>query len=117
MWLYRQGFSSGSNFVLACSLSGEYGFLPQTLASDGDPMDVLVVFDTPSFSGYLMEVRPIGLLEMLDQGVKDPKVLAVARHNPRYHEVHNYTQIYPHLLGRSHIILEFTKTLKANARK
>jgi inorganic pyrophosphatase len=77
---------------------GDYGFLPQTLAADGDPVDVLVLVDAPSFSGCLMEVRPIGLLEMLDQGIKDQKVLAVARHNPRYHEVHNYTQIYPHII-------------------
>ncbi len=45
-----------------------------------------------------MEVRPIGMLEMLDQGVKDEKILAVAKHNPRYREVHNYTQIYPHMM-------------------
>lgn len=77
---------------------GDYGFLPQTLAADGDPLDVLVLVDTPSFSGCLMEVRPIGLLEMTDQGVKDEKVLAVARHNPRYKEVHNYSQIYPHVM-------------------
>jgi inorganic pyrophosphatase len=77
---------------------GDYGFFPQTLAADGDPLDMLVLVDTPSFPGCLIEVRPIGLLEMLDQGVKDEKVLAVARHNPRHREVHNYTQIYPHVM-------------------
>lgn len=77
---------------------GDYGFFPQTLAADGDPLDMLVLVDTPSFPGCLIEVRPIGLLEMLDQGVKDEKVLAVARHNPRYGEVHIYTQIYPHVM-------------------
>ena len=77
---------------------GDYGFIPSTLSDDGDPLDVLVLVDTPSFPGCLIEVRPIGLLEMLDQGVKDEKVLAVPRHNPRYKEVHNYTQIYPHVM-------------------
>ena len=77
---------------------GDYGFVPSTLSSDGDPLDVLVLVDEPSFTGCLIEVRPIGLLEMVDQGAKDEKVLAVPRHNPRYREVHNYTQVYPHVM-------------------
>src|SRR5450755_4370882 len=77
---------------------GDYGFIPSTLGDDGDPLDVLVLVDTPSFPGCLQEVRPIGLLEMLDQGVLDEKVLAVGRNNPRYTNVWNYTDIYPHML-------------------
>jgi inorganic pyrophosphatase len=77
---------------------GDYGFIPSTLSTDGDPLDVLVLVDEPSFTGCLIEVRPIGLLEMIDQGVKDEKILAVPRHNPRYQEVHNYTQVYPHVM-------------------
>jgi inorganic pyrophosphatase len=77
---------------------GDYGFFPRTLAEDGDPLDMLVLVETPSFPGCLMEVRPIGLLEMLDQGIKDEKILTVALHNPRYSEVHNYTQVYPHVM-------------------
>ena len=48
---------------------GDYGFIPSTLGDDGDPLDVLVLVDSPSFSGCVMEVRPIGLLEMMDQGL------------------------------------------------
>src|SRR3954463_7547172 len=77
---------------------GDYGFFPSTLSSDGDPLDVLVLVEDPSFVGCLIEVRPIGMLEMIDQGAKDEKILAVPRHNPRYQEVHNYTQIYPHVM-------------------
>src|SRR2546423_11926864 len=55
---------------------GDYGFLPSTLSLDGDPLDVLVLVDAPSFTGCLMEVRPIGILSMLDQGKPDEKVLA-----------------------------------------
>ncbi|HMK30696.1 MAG TPA: inorganic diphosphatase [Terriglobales bacterium] len=77
---------------------GDYGFIPCTLAADGDPLDILVLVDIPSFPGCVIEVRPIGLLEMLDQGVRDEKVLAVPSNNPRYEEVHNYTQIYPHVM-------------------
>jgi inorganic pyrophosphatase len=46
----------------------------------------------------VQEVRPIGVLEMLDQGVLDEKVLAVGKNNPRYNNVWNYTDIYPHML-------------------
>jgi inorganic pyrophosphatase len=77
---------------------GDYGFVPSTLSDDGDPLDVLVLVDAPSFPGCVMEVRPIGLLEMLDQGVLDEKVLAVGRKNPRYTDVWNYSEIYPHML-------------------
>src|SRR6266436_535220 len=77
---------------------GDYGFIPSTLSDDGDPLDVLVLVDAPSFSGCVMFVRPIGFLEMLDQGKKDEKVLAVGTNNPIYEEVDDYTQLYPHLL-------------------
>jgi inorganic pyrophosphatase len=77
---------------------GDYGFIPSTLSDDGDPLDVLVLVPGPSFPGCVQEVRPIGLLEMLDQGVLDEKVLAVGKNNPRYTNVWNYTDIYPHML-------------------
>ncbi|HUZ03852.1 MAG TPA: inorganic diphosphatase [Acidobacteriaceae bacterium] len=77
---------------------GDYGFIPSTLSKDGDPLDVMVLVDDPSFSGCLMEVRPIGLLDMLDQGVPDEKILAVGKGNPRYNDVWNYSEIYPHML-------------------
>jgi inorganic pyrophosphatase len=77
---------------------GDYGFVPSTLANDGDPLDVLVLVDAPSFPGCVMEVRPIGVLEMLDQGVPDEKILCVGKNNPRYKDVVNFSQIYPHML-------------------
>jgi inorganic pyrophosphatase len=46
----------------------------------------------------VQEVRPIGVLEMLDQGVLDEKVLAVGKNNPRFANIWNYTDIYPHML-------------------
>jgi inorganic pyrophosphatase len=77
---------------------GDYGFIPCTHSEDGDPLDVVVLVDAPSFSGCVMDVRPIGLLEMLDQGVPDEKVLAVGKKNPRYADVWNFSEIYPHML-------------------
>ncbi len=75
---------------------GDYGFIPGTLAEDGDPMDVLVLVNRPSFPGCLIEVRPIGMLNMVDQQERDQKIIAVPRKDPRYMEVHTLNQIFPH---------------------
>jgi len=72
--------------------------VPSTLASDGDPLDALVLVDAPSFPGCVMEARPIGVLQMTDQGVPDEKILCVGKNNPRYKDVWNYSEIYPHML-------------------
>ena len=77
---------------------GDYGFIPSTLAADGDPLDVLVLVDTPSFPSCVVEAHPIGVLEMTDQGVADEKILCVGEGNPRYKDVWNYSEIYPHML-------------------
>src|SRR3954467_8205127 len=56
---------------------GDYGFIPGTLSPDDDALDVIVLVDEPSFTGCLMDVRPVGILHMLDDQKKDQKVLAV----------------------------------------
>ena len=76
---------------------GDYGFIPGTLAKDGDPADVLALVEEPSFSGCLIEVRPIGMLNMIDQDKTDQKILAVPVRNPRYDEVHNLDEIFTHV--------------------
>ena len=91
---------------------GDYGFIPSTLGDDGDPLDVLVLVDEPSFTGCIMEVRPIGVLEMTDQGKGDEKVLAVATGNPRYKDVNNYSEIYPHILREITHFFEIYKDLE-----
>src|SRR5260370_26695597 len=58
---------------------GDYGFIPSTLAADGHPLDCLVLVDAPSFSGCVMEVRPIRMLERLDQGLGDDNGLCVGK--------------------------------------
>jgi inorganic pyrophosphatase len=88
---------------------GDYGFIPSTLGDDGDPLDVLVLVDQPSFTGCLMEVRPIGVMEMVDQGEGDEKILCVGVGNPRFADVTEYSQIYPHMLKE---ITHFFSTYK-----
>ncbi len=91
---------------------GDYGFAPQTLALDGDPLDVLVLVIEPTFPGCLVSARPIGLLEMTDGGEEDDKVLAVPVGEPAFDEIHNYTQIFPHLLRKVSHFFETYKQLE-----
>ena len=76
---------------------GDYGFVPGTLAGDGDPLDVLTLMSEPSFTGCVIEVRPLGVLEMVDSEERDQKVLAVPISSPRYQQIHTIDQVWPHL--------------------
>lgn len=91
---------------------GDYGFAPQTLALDGDPLDVLVLVIAPTFPGCLVSARPIGLLEMTDGGKEDDKILAVPVGEPAFDEIHNYTQVFPHLLRKISHFFETYKQLE-----
>jgi inorganic pyrophosphatase len=76
----------------------DYGFVPQTLAEDGDPLDILVLGVAPTFPGCVYEAVPIGLFRMLDQGIADEKVLAFAAGNPRFAGISDFAAVQPHLL-------------------
>jgi inorganic pyrophosphatase len=76
---------------------GDYGFVPGTLAEDGDPLDVLTLMSEPSFTGCLIEVRPLGVLNLVDQSENDQKVVAVPISSPRYEQIHSMDQVWPHL--------------------
>ncbi|MBM3786383.1 MAG: inorganic diphosphatase [Acidobacteria bacterium] len=76
---------------------GDYGFIPGTMAGDGDPIDVLVLVSEPSFTGCLIECRPVGILKMADDKGVDEKILAVPVRNPRYDQIHTLDQIFPHV--------------------
>lgn len=75
-----------------------YGFVPQTLWEDGDPLDVLVLGDEPLIPGCIVEARPIGVLDMIDGGEGDAKVLAVPTSDPRWKNTRDISDLEPHLL-------------------
>lgn len=91
---------------------GDYGFIPSTRGLDGDPLDVLVLVDVPSFPGCVMEVRPIGLLNMVDQGKNDEKILTVVENDPIYQEIHEYGEVFPHLLREIEHFFTIYKSLE-----
>jgi len=75
-----------------------YGFVPQTLWEDGDPLDVLVLAHEPLLPGSLVKTRPIGLLEMNDGGEDDVKILGVPSADPRFSRTDDIDKLEPHLL-------------------
>jgi len=77
----------------------DYGFIPQTLAEDDDPLDVLVLCQEGLTPLTLVEARAIGLMIMLDSGKRDHKILAVAVHDPEYNSYREAADLPPHRLA------------------
>lgn len=77
---------------------GDYGFIPHTLAEDGDALDILVMVNEPTFSGCLIEARVVGLFRMVDRGSNDYKVLAVPNTDPLFDEFRDLNDVPSHYL-------------------
>jgi inorganic pyrophosphatase len=92
----------------------DYGFVPNTLADDGDPLDGMVIMDEPTFPGCVIPARPIGMLEMIDGGDRDEKILCVPDKDPRYAGVKSLRDIAPHRLDE---IAEFFRSYKNLEKK
>jgi len=82
----------------AAHYPGDYGYIPQTLADDGDPLDVLVMVNEPTFSGCLIEARVIGVFHMKDRGSMDEKILGVPHTDPLFGEFHDLENVPKHYL-------------------
>ncbi|MFK5883229.1 MAG: inorganic diphosphatase [Candidatus Izemoplasma sp.] len=87
----------------------EYGYIEETLALDNDPLDILVIASVPTFPGCIVDARIVGYLDMLDNGEKDEKIIAVVDSDPRYSHIHELTDIQEHSLRE---IKHFFKTYK-----
>ncbi len=77
---------------------GDYGFIPRTLHDDGDPLDVLVMTNEPTFSGCVIEARPLGIFHLMDRGKLDDKILAVPHTDPLFDGYHVLDDVPPHFL-------------------
>lgn len=76
----------------------DYGFVPQTLWGDGDPVDVILLTTYPLLPGILVRVRPVGIMNMIDSGEPDDKIIAVPLDDPRWYEVKDLGDINKHTL-------------------
>ena len=75
-----------------------YGFIPQTLAEDDDPLDVLVLCQQAVVPLIIIHARAIGLMSMIDQGKKDHKIIAVATTDPEFNSYREADEMPPHRL-------------------
>lgn len=114
---YEIDKESGAVFVdrfmhVAMFYPANYGFIPHTLAQDGDPLDALVVGSVPVIPGSVIRCRPIGVLMMEDESGIDEKILMIPvdKLNPFLEDINDYTDLPSHLLKK---IEHFFTTYKA----
>ncbi|MFZ4517771.1 MAG: inorganic diphosphatase [Microthrixaceae bacterium] len=90
----------------------EYGFFPDTLAEDGDPLDALVLLEDPTFPGCHVRARPVGQLEMTDEKGRDVKVLCVPAGDPRWDHIVDVADVPSYLLAEIRHFFEVYKDLE-----
>lgn len=90
----------------------DYGFVPQTLWEDGDALDVIVLTTYPLNVGVLVTARPVGLLNMIDSGDPDDKVIAVPAEDKRFDDIKDIGDVNKHTLKEIAHFFETYKQLK-----
>jgi len=93
----------------------DYGFVPQTLWDDGDPLDVMVLSTFPLLPGILVKVRPVAVMDMTDTGDSDFKIIVVPVDDKRWDDVNDLTDLNKHMIKEYTHFWETYKNLKGNA--
>lgn len=92
----------------------DYGFVPQTHWHDGDPLDVVLITTYPLVPGLLLAARPVGVMDMMDDGESDAKIIAVPVKDPRFKNVQDLSDVNPHTVEE---IKHFFETYKQMQKK
>lgn len=90
----------------------DYGFVPNTLWKDGDPLDVVLLTSYPIHPGILLEARPVAYLDMIDNNESDAKIIAVPANDPRFNNIKDIGDINPHTLDEINHFFETYKMLE-----
>jgi inorganic pyrophosphatase len=90
----------------------DYGFVPDTLAEDGDPLDALVLLEEPVFPGCWVRARPIGIFWMEDEKGPDAKIICVPLGDPRWDQVRDLDDMPSHLRSEIHHFFDVYKALE-----
>ncbi len=96
---------------------GDYGFIPQTLAEDGDPLDGVILSTYPLLPGVLVEVRVVALIEMEDEKGPDSKIIGVVAEDPRWDEIKDLEDVPQGILDEIKNFFETYKALEAKKGK
>jgi len=89
-----------------------YGFIPQTLGQDNDPLDILVLCSQPIQTLCLVEANVIGNMQMIDQGQVDDKIIAVATNDPSVNHIKSVEELPPHFIAELKNYFEQYKVLE-----
>ena len=89
-----------------------YGFIPRTFADDGDPLDVLVLCSEPILPATLVQCYPIGVINMLDDGKMDEKIIAIPFREPTYNIYHDISELPRHIFEEMMHFFEVYKVLE-----
>ena len=90
----------------------DYGFVPNTLWHDGDPLDVVLLTTYPLLPGILVKGRPIAYLNMIDDGESDAKIICVPENDPRWKNIHDLKDMNPHTLDEINHFFETYKIIQ-----
>lgn len=90
----------------------DYGFVPQTLFDDGDALDVVLLTTYPLAPGILVKARPVAIMEMIDGGERDDKVIAVPVDDPRFDEVRDIGDLNKHFIKETSHFFETYKKVQ-----
>lgn len=90
----------------------DYGFIPDTLAEDGDTLDALVLLGEPTFPGCVVRARPVGAFEMWDEKGADDKILTVPVRDPQWNWIQSLAEVPGHLLREIRHFFEIYKELE-----
>lgn len=90
----------------------DYGFIPESLALDSDPLDVLVLVSEPTFPGCVMKVKPIGVFHMADEKGPDEKIICVPISDPVWNRLNNLDDVNPHLINEIEHFFQVYKDLE-----
>jgi inorganic pyrophosphatase len=90
----------------------DYGFVPETLGEDGDPLDALVLLEDPTFPGCLVTARPVGVFWMEDEKGPDAKIICVPPWGPSWEQVNDLDGLPRHLLDEIEHFFDMYKTLE-----
>ena len=90
----------------------DYGFVPDTLGGDGDPLDALVLLEDPVYPGVWVAARPVGVLFMRDEAGEDAKLICVPPKEPRWANVHDLEDLTPQLVEEIQHFFEVYKALE-----
>ena len=92
--------------------TADYGFIPETLALDGDPLDVLVLGSEPTFPMCVMEVKPIGVFHMTDEKGPDEKIICVPMSDPIWNKLNDLSEMNPHQMKEIEHFFQVYKDLE-----